>query len=138
MTKPHRQSNARLFLCVVLVLLSSIEFFGSFLTLANNATCLQELVALRAGIGLALSAVVLAAASIALHAKSLLWQLPLSAFALSILLVGAGFLITVLFTHWQLLLGQTGLVGIAFVAAGAAAAWLMKMLQARLLPKQDA
>ena len=138
MTKPHRQSDARSFLGGGLVILSYIGFFGSFLALGNDATSLQELFLLRAGIGLALSSVVLAAASVALHAKSVLWQIPLNCFALSALVVGIRILITAIFTQWQLLLGQIGLMGIAFVSVGAGAAWLMKVLQARLLPEQDA
>jgi len=120
------------------MILSYIGFFGSLLALGNGATSLRELVLLRAGIGLALSSVVLVAASTALHAKSLLWQIPLNCLALSTLVVGIRILITALFTHWQLLLGQIGLLGIAFVSVGATAAWLMKVLQARLLPEQDA
>jgi hypothetical protein len=138
MTKPHRQSDARSFLGAALMILSYIGFFGSLLALGNGATSLRELVLLRAGIGLALSSVVLVAASTALHAKSLLWQIPLNCLALSTLVVGIRILITALFTHWQLLLGQIGLLGIAFVSVGATAAWLMKVLQARLLPEQDA
>lgn len=134
MTEPHRQSETRSFFGAGAVLVCYIGFFGSFFALANDVTSLQELVALRAGIGLALSSVVLVAASTALHAKSPLWQIPLNCFALSTLLVGVRILITALFTHWQLLLGQIGLVGIAWVVVGAAAAWLMKALQTRLLP----
>ena len=73
-----------------------------------------------------------------MHAKSLLWQITLNCFALSALVVGIRILITAIFTQWQLLLGQIGLMGIAFVSVGAGAAWLMKVLQARLLPEQDA
>ena len=66
------------------------------------------------------------------RAKSVYWQIPLQAVALSFLLVGIPVLISTIFSDWQKLLGSTGLFASACVVLGFVAAWLLRRLQARI------
>ncbi len=122
----------------VLVLLSTIGLFVSSYVLFSAALRGTHLVPL-AGLVIALvSAASLVAASFLLRTKSLYWQIPLQTFGLGAIVAGTQTLVLSAVENWHLLLGFRGLAGLFALLLGIASGWLMKYLQAHLLPRQDA
>ena len=138
MTKRSRNSDSRTTIGGLLTILSQIGFFVGFLAVVKDLIPPAEPIALRVAICFLLAFTALVLACVALRTKSPLWQIPLGAFALAAVVMGVRVLITALLNDWHLLLGKTGVVGATCLLAGIAAGGLMKLLQARLLPQQDA
>ena len=134
----QRPTDVTLMCGAALLLLSGV---GLFVVLGEVAAALvlpPNPVTPRVLAVLFISLLLLALASYVLRAKSVLWQVPLQAFAAATLAIGAAAVVVSLFQDWRLLLSGFGLKATVCLFLGIATAWLMRHLQARLLPEQDA
>jgi len=134
----HQRSDRQLFLASALIILAGIGLLLSFAQVVAFAVFPSHELTLRVLAVGAFGAVLLAASSLVLRDTSVLWQIPLQALAASCLAVGLGVVVTAAFGNWHSLLGATGYRAAGCLAVGLSAAWLMRRLQARRLPQQDA
>jgi hypothetical protein len=132
------RSGRRLFLASALVILAGTSLFVVLLFAAMALVLPHQQPVFRA-LGIGISAVpFLAFASLILRNTSILWQIPLQACAAAAATVGAVVLVTLSFDDWHLLFGIIGLKAASSLVIGLALGWLMRQLQARSLPEQDA
>ena len=134
----QKLSNIRQVVGTILLILAGVGLFIPFVQVAMTAVLSRELLAPPLLVSSAVSIAILVAASYVVRTKSVLWQIPLQAFAVACAVVGAVVIVTIFFENWQLLFGAFGAKASVCLAAGLAAGWLMRLLQARLIPEQDA
>ncbi len=137
MTHPQH-SDHRLLVASALLILSGICLFVSSFQVASAAVLLTHVPPARGALVVVAGLVLLGAACAVIRDISALWQIPLQAFAAGALVVGAGVIVATAFADWRLLYGSLGLRALTSLLLGLAAAWLMRRLQVRLLPQQDA
>jgi uncharacterized membrane protein YbhN (UPF0104 family) len=133
----HQRSVRQLIISSALIILAGIGLFLTFAQVAAFVVLPSHVITLRVLAAGAFGVALLAACSILLRDTSILWQIPLQALAASCLAVGA-VIVTAAFGNWHSLLGPTGYRATGCLAVGLGAAWLMRQLQVRLLPQQDA
>jgi hypothetical protein len=134
----QKLSNIRQVVGTILLILAGVGLFIPFVQVAMTAVLSRELLAPPLLASSVVSIAILVAASYVVRTKSVLWQIPLQAFAVACEVVGAVVIVTILFENWQLLFGAFGAKASVCLAVGLAAGWLMRLLQARLIPEQDA
>ena len=119
-------------------MLSAICLFISFYQVASVAVIRSHMLPTRLALFVLAGVALLGIACVVIRDVSALWQIPLQAFAGGTLVVGVGSIATTALADWHLLYGSLGLRALASLASGLLAAWLMRRLQVRLLPQQDA
>jgi uncharacterized membrane protein YbhN (UPF0104 family) len=134
----HQRSDRQLISASALIILAGIGLFLTFAQVAAFVVLPSHVITLRVFAAGAFGVALLAACSILLRDTSVLWQIPLQALAASCLAVGVAVIVTAAFGNWHSLLGPTGYRATGCLAVGLGAAWLMRQLQVRLLPQQDA
>jgi hypothetical protein len=121
-----------------LLSLSGIGLFVAFAQIVLSVVLAHHPIGLRI-LFLGLSGLLLlACACVVLREASALWQIPLQACAMALIAAGATTLITSAVYNWQAFLGSVGIKSALSLITGLAAGGLMRRLQVRLLPKQDA
>ena len=136
--KSRKLSDARSMSGGVLVILSTMGLFVIPYVLLSAVLLGTHLVPFVGLIIAACSVATLVSASSLLAAPSLYWQIPLQAVGLAAIVAGAQALVLSFIGGLRLALGFQGLVSALVLLLGVACCWLMKHLQARLLPGQDA
>ena len=137
MTKA-KHSDGRMFLGAALFLLGFIGAFASFYAVASALVFPSHFFPYRISFGFLASLILLAGACIAVGDLSGLWQGPLRAFVLAAVIVGVAAIVSAAFGNWHLLFGALGLRALACLLAGAGAAYVMRGLQIRFLPRHHA
>jgi hypothetical protein len=133
-----QHSDRRLFIASALLILSAICLFVSFYQIASTAVLRTHMLPIRLALIAVAGLALLGTACAVIRDISALWQIPLQAFAGGTLVVGVGVIVTTIFADWHLLYGSLGLRALSSLLLGLLAAWLMRRLQVRLLPQQDA
>jgi len=118
--------------------LAGIGFFLGLFFVAMAIVLPHQPPAFRALVFIALAAPLLAFASWILRDTSIIWQIPLQSCAVATATVGAVVLVTLAFNDWHLLFGRVGIKAASSLVIGLGLGWLMRQLQTRLLPEQDA
>lgn len=137
MTKT-KHSDGRMFLGAALFLLGFIGAFASFYAVASAIVFPAHFLAFRVFVGFVASLVLLAGACIAVSDVSGFWQFPLQAFAVAAVVVGVAAIVSAAFGNWHLLFGALGFRALACLLAGVGAAYVMRRLQIRFLPRHHA
>jgi hypothetical protein len=119
----------------VLIILSQIGFFVSFFAAIQDLSPPSDPIPLRVGVFFLLSIFILVSASAVLRTRVLFWQIPMIAFALASICVGARILVGTAFHDWHAIFGATGIFGAICLILAVATAVLIKCLQARLIPE---
>ena len=137
MTKA-KHSDVRMFLGAALFLLGFVGAFASFYAVASALVFPSHFFAFRIFFGFVASLIFLTGACLAVSDVSGLWQGPLRAFALAAVVVGVAAIVSAAFGNWHLLFGAFGFRAIACLLAGIGAAYVMRGLQIRFLPRHHA
>lgn len=137
MTKA-KHSDGRMFLGAALFLLGFISAFASFYAVASALVFPSHFFALRIFVGFVASLMLLTGACIAVSDVSGFWQGPLRAFALAAVVVGVAAIVSAALGNWHLLFGALGFRALACLLAGVGAAYVLRGLQIRFLPRHHA
>ena len=134
----HRHSDRRLLFASTLIIVGGIVLLVVLGQVAATLVLPPHPLTFRVFVGAAVALLLLGSACLALRDASILWQIPLQSLAVAAIAVGVGTLIRVASDDWNLLFSSLGLRVAASLAIGTGAGWLMRRLQVRLLPRQDA
>ena len=137
MTKT-KHSDGRMFLGAALFLLGFIGAFASFYGVASALVFPSHFFAFRIFVGFVASFILLAGACIAVSDLSGFWRSLFRAFALASVVVGVAATVSAAFGNWHLLFGALGFRALACLFAGVGAAYVLRGLQIRFLPRHHA
>ncbi len=126
-------SDKKRFVAAALIILGSIGLLVSFGEIAASIALHTQQLTVRLPIAIFVSLAMLSAACFILGEAPALWQVPLQAFSIASVALGAAVLAVTALTNWHLLFGNLGFVGLLALIAGLTAGCLMRYLQARLV-----
>ena len=132
------RSSRTLILAEALVISAGVGFFLAAYFVAMAMVLPHQPSASSALIPFVLAAILLALAASIQRDTSLFWRIPLGACAVAMAVVGAVVLMSLASNDWHLLNGSIGVKAALCLVTSFGLAWLVRRLQARGMPEQDA